>query len=125
MPSRSKAIKARGFYSARLLFIILVDDGPGKKRNRYDESVVVFKATDFDHAFTRALELGRKAETDYLNDKGQRVRWALVQVINLDWIGQKIDGKEVASDLHYRTDKKIISPKSKFHPEKSKPDGSF
>lgn len=116
---------ARGFYSARLLFIILVANGPGKKRNHHDESVVVFRAKSFDHAFKRALELGKNAETEYRNDKGQLVRWALVRILNLDWIGAKVDGKEVASVLHDRTAKKIIRPSTKFHPEKSKPNESF
>src|SRR4051812_26481167 len=101
---------SRGFYSARLLFIILVEGGPGKKRNHYDETVVVFKAASFDEAFARALTLGRKSETNYRNDDGHLVRWALVRVINLDWVGATIDGKEVASVLHYRVDKKAIPP---------------
>jgi hypothetical protein len=113
------------FYSARLLFMILVADGVGKKRNHCDESVIVFRAKDFDHAFKRALELGRERETDYNNQKGQRVRWALVEVLTLDWVGRRIDGKEVASVLHYRTSKKRVSPGSVFHPEKSKPAQTF
>ena len=113
------------FYSARLLFIILVADGPGRKRNHYDNSVVVFRARDFDHAFERALELGRGRETDYKNDKGQRVRWSLVKVFNLDWVGRTVDGKEVASWLHHHTGKERIPPDHVFHPERSKPEGSF
>src|SRR5437899_9795378 len=91
------------FYSARLLFIILVADGAGRKRNHYDDSVIVFRARNFDHAFKRALKLGRARETAYKNDKGQRVRWALVKIWNLDWVGPKVDGKEVASHLHCHT----------------------
>jgi hypothetical protein len=113
------------FYSARLLFIILVADGPGRKRNHYDASVIVFRARDFDHAFQRALQLGRGRETDYKNDKGQRVRWALVDIVNLDWVGRTVDGQEVASALHYRTSRKRIPPGRIFHPERSKPEGSF
>ena len=116
---------ARGFYSARLLFIILVADGAGKKRNHYDESIVVFRAVSFDDAFMRALAIGKKSETEYRNDKGQVVRWALVRVINLDWVGSKIDGKEVGSVLHFRVGTKAISPRTKFHPEKSKPESSI
>ena len=113
------------FYSARLLYIILVADGPGRKRNHYDESVIVFRARDFDHAFKRALDLGRKRETDYTNNKDQRVRWALVEIRNLDWIGRTVDGKEVASHLHYRTSDKRIPPGRVFHPERSKPTQTF
>ena len=113
------------FYSARLLFICLVDDGKPKKKNMYDDSVVVFKARDFDDAFKRAVEIGKAREQEYLNADGQKVRWALVEVLNLDWVGRKIDGAEVASKLHYRVSATPVGPKTKFHPEKSKPDGSF
>jgi len=113
------------FYSARLLFIILVASGTGRKRNHYDESVIVFRAKDFGHAFKRALQLGRAQETDYKNDKGQRVRWALVEIRNLDCVGPKMDGKEVASVLHYRTSRDRIPPGRVFHPERSKPESSF
>lgn len=113
------------FYSARLLFVILVAGRPGRKRNRYDESVIVFRARDFDHAFERALELGREREADYKNDKGQKVRWSLVEIINLDYVGRTVDGKEVASSLHYRIGKERIPPSRIFHPERSKPEGSF
>jgi hypothetical protein len=113
------------FYSARLLFAILVDDGRPRRKNHFDESVVVFRAKDSTDAFKRALKLGRSHETDYLSDKGQRVRWALVDILNLDWVGRKIDGKEVASRLHYRIQSRPIPANKEFHPERSKPEGSF
>ncbi len=102
------------FYSARLLA-----DGVGKKRNHYDEIVVVFRATDYDHAFKRALELGHSHETSYLNDKGQQVRWAFVKIIAIDWVGRKVDGIEVSFSLHYRTSVKPIAPDHVFRPETS------
>jgi hypothetical protein len=113
------------FYSARLLFVCLVDDGKPKKKNMYDDSVVAFRAQDFDDAFRRAVEIGKAREHSYLSPDGHKVRWALVEILNLDWVGRKIDGAEVASKLHYRVSAKRINPKAKFHPEKSKPDGSF
>ncbi|MFL6334497.1 MAG: DUF4288 domain-containing protein [Pyrinomonadaceae bacterium] len=113
------------FYSARLLFICLVDDGKPKKKNLCDDSVVAFRARDFDDAFRRAVEIGKAREQEYLNGGGQKVRWALVEVLNLDWVGRKIDGAEVASKLHYRVSAKPMRARAKFHPEKSKPDGSF
>ncbi|HVU26861.1 MAG TPA: DUF4288 domain-containing protein [Verrucomicrobiae bacterium] len=113
------------FYSARLLFIILVDDGKPKKKNHFDESIIVFRAKNFSDAFKRAIRLGKTQETNYLNDKKQRVRWTLVDILNLDCVGNKIDGKEVASRLHYRRQKKPIPTNKKFHPESSKPEQSF
>lgn len=91
------------FYSARLLFIILVDDGKPKKKNHFDETVVIFRAKDIDRAFKRAVQLGNANNSTYLNRKNQKVRWVLVEIISLDRIGRRIDGKEVASRLHYCT----------------------
>jgi hypothetical protein len=113
------------FFSARLLYIILVDDGRPKKRNHYDETVIIFRARDFNSAFKRALQLGRAQETKYLNHRKQTVRWVLVKIINLDCVGKKIDGKEVASYLHYHTSKTPIAPTTRFYPEKLKPEGSL
>lgn len=109
------------FYSARLLYIILVADGPGKKRNHYDETVIVFRARDHADAFERALEIGRSYETDYFNDKQQRVRWALTEIIAVDWVGRTVNGREVSSFLHYRTSEEPIAPDHVFHPERSQP----
>lgn len=109
------------FFSARLLFIILVGDGRSKKRNHYDETVIVFRAKDQEHAFKLALEIGRRQEADYLNDKDQRVRWVLTKVVAVDWVGRVINGKEVSSCLHYRVSKQPIAPDQIFHPENSHP----
>ena len=112
-------------YSARLLYVILVNDGRSRKRNDYDEVVIVFRARDCNSAFKRALKLGYAQETEYFNHRKQTVRWALVEILNLDRVGKKIDGREVASKLHCRTSKKPIAPTTRFHPEKSKPEESF
>ena len=113
------------FYSARLLFIIVVDDGRPRRRNHYDESVIVFRARNFDHAFRRALDLGGTREVSYRNHRGETVRWALVRIERLDLVGKKMDGNEVSSRLHYRMSKQAVSSRTRFHPERSKPGSSF
>ena len=112
------------FYSARLLYIVLVDGDP-RKRNHYDDRIIVFRAKDRADAFRRALRLGRKEETGYKNCYGKRVRWALVEIASLDRVGRKIDGAEIASRLHYRTSKKCIPPRRRFHPERSELSETF
>jgi hypothetical protein len=113
------------FYSARLQFVVLVDEGRPRKTHTWDEMVVVFRARDFSHAFTRALEIGRAQETEYLNCSGQKVRWALVEVENVDVVGKRVNGKEVASRLSRRRSKAAIPFDTDFHPEDSKPSQSF
>ena len=112
------------FYSARLIYYILVDDGRPRRRQHCDETVVVFRARDYDHAFARALELGHAAETEYLNGAGQTVRWAFATVETLDHVGSRLDGAEVGSRQHVRVLPKPLSAKVHFHPERSRPEHS-
>lgn len=109
------------FYSARLIVIILVDDDKPKKRNRHDEVIIVFKARNYEHAFERALELGRAQEHTYKNHKNQDVRWALVDVAQIHCIGPTIEDVEVASKLFSRTSATSISFNQQFEPEKRLP----
>lgn len=113
------------YYSSRLLYVILVDDGRPRRKNHYDESVVVFRARGFDHAFKRALELGRDREQEYTNAKGQRVRWALVEVATLDRVGPRLEGREVSSRLHDRVSPEAIPFAKRFHPRRSRPGQTF
>ena len=113
------------FFSARLLLIILVDDGKLRKRNHYDESTFIFRARDFEGALKRALSLGKAREVTYENSRGQAVRWAFVSVLTLDVVGRKIDGAEVSSRLHYRVSRRPVAYRTRFHPEKSTPSKSF
>jgi hypothetical protein len=109
------------YYSAWLVFIVLVDDGRPRKTHTYDDSIVVFRARDYDHAFERALELGRSQETEYTNPYGQKVRWALVEVLKLQRIGRRVEGQEVSSPLDRRRSKEPIPYGRQFHPERSRP----
>lgn len=113
------------FYSGRLMLVILIDDGRPRKTNDWDEIVVTFRARNFDHAFARAVEIGRTHETEYKNFKQQRVRWAFVQVMALDYVGKRVDGAEVASRMFRRRSKVAIPFSEKFRPEDSEPSQSF
>jgi hypothetical protein len=121
---RKKKATKQEYYSARLLYVILVDRAP-KKKNHYDESVIVFKATDFSNAFAKALSIGKANQAKFKNQYGEGVRWSLVEITTLDRVGPRIDGVEVASRLHPRTSARAIEFKQKFKPEKSKPSESF
>ena len=112
------------FYSARLLFAFVVTDGQARRRVLCDETVVVFRARTRDSAFRRALKLGRASEAEYLNNRQQTVRVALVSVETLDVIGTTIDGAEVASRLRDRVFARALSGRTRFHPERSVPTSS-
>jgi len=113
------------FWSARISLVVLVDEAKPRKTHLWDEIVIVFRAKDYKHAFTRALQIGRSHETEYLNCDQRRVRWALVEIENLDPVGRVMDGAEVASRLKHRRSKEPIPFDTVFHPENSDPGQSF
>jgi hypothetical protein len=109
------------FYSARLLYIVLVKDGKARKRNLYDECTFIYRARDSEHAVARAFEIGRAQEARYKNKFDQEVRWALVELLDIIRLGKKVDGVEVASRLHDRVSSRPVSFAQRFAPERSAP----
>jgi hypothetical protein len=84
-----------GWYTAQARLVVTVE---GEGGDRAYDSVFIFRAESFEHAMRRAVELGRAAECEYLNDHGQRVRWRFTEVLTLDFVcgmGQDLDGREV------------------------------
>ena len=71
------------WFSSRVRMICLIEPEGG---HDYMDSVFVFQSTDFDSAFTKALELGRKQESMYLNVENRQVVWKLKEIISLDVI---------------------------------------
>jgi hypothetical protein len=66
---------------------------------RYMDSIDVFRSTDVQTAFKRALELGKSQERPYLNVDQKKVMWKLAEVISLDMIAaESLDGVEVYSE---------------------------
>lgn len=112
------------FFSACLRFAVLVDDGRPRRRNTWCDSIVTFRARDWEHARDRALELGRKQETTYENRLGETVRWALVGVETVDMVGRRLDGVEVWSRMYTRVAREPVSPRKRFRPEASEPASS-
>jgi hypothetical protein len=83
------------WFSARIRLVCLLE---GSGAQRFQDSVVVFRARDFADAFRRALEIGRGHEEEYLNGDGERVAWRLKEVLSLDVVHGDLDGAEVSSE---------------------------
>jgi hypothetical protein len=86
------------------------------------DMIFIFRAKEFQDAFTRALELGRQTEEEYLNAYHERVRWRLKEVISLDMIRREsLDGAEVYSESFEVPADQHIPFDTEFHPEQSQP----
>ena len=64
----------------------------------YEDSVVIFRASGWDSALERALEVGRSMEESYGNPDDEMVRRRLIAIRTLDELGDELrDGREVYS----------------------------
>lgn len=101
--------------------VCLVDTGRRRRKNMCDEIVIVFRAQNQEQAIVRSLQIGRSHEHEYLNGKGQRVRWKLARVLNLDRVGKRVDGQEVASQLGWHETEEPLAFSHVFNPEEEPP----
>lgn len=106
------------WFSAKLRFAIMIEPVGADTLN---DCVVVFRATDFEPAFDKAISIGKAKEEKYKNAYGRIVAWKLVEIISLDILGPTIrDGQEVYSEPVHLRKKDVIPYGTKFRPRKSK-----
>ena len=92
-----------------------------KQQSTRDYPFIIFRANNHEHAFEKALQLGREQETVFKNIEGNDVRWALVKVEEIWELGENIDGIEIGSLMDvWKTDKPIPF-NFQFEPEKKRP----
>lgn len=107
------------WFSSKLRLVCLIE---GKGATRYQDSVYLFRADEFEEAFQRALDLGRACEESYLNPDNKRVYWRLKEIISLDIItADQLDGAEVYSEPVPLEEGVEISFDASFSPEASRP----
>lgn len=112
-------MSAKIWFSTKIRVVGLLESGGA---TGYRDSVFLIQAADFDDAFRRALEVGRAEERTYVNANGVNLRWALTEVISVDWLGEQLeDGKEVYSEpLELEVDPELRFD-TRFAPEQSTP----
>ena len=66
----------------------------------YEESVIVLQANKLRDAEKKALSIAKTNENRYLNEKGELVKWKLIQLVEIQELQDKLkDGLEVSSRL--------------------------
>lgn len=106
------------WFSAKMRFVILVEGTGGETLN---DRVYVFRSNDFPAALERALEIGRRGQSEYRNGDGMRVQWSLMEIISLDMLTADLDGAEVYSEPVHLPPEKVIPFDTTFRPEDSQP----
>lgn len=108
------------WYSAKLRFAVMVE--PVGSDHLYDR-VFLFRATDFDTAFERAISIGEAQQDEYSNHEGRRIVWKFTAVMNLDIIlDADLDGAEICAESHSLAEDERIPFAAEFKPRLSKPD---
>ena|ERR1700720_388035 len=93
-----------------------------KGLQHFMDSIYVFRSTDFEGAFRKALDIGRSQEKSYLNDADDLVVWSLKEIVSLDQIKpQSLDGAEVYSEPVEPAPSDSVPFSNAFHPEDSRP----
>jgi len=111
----------RKLYAARMLHVCVVDDGKPRRRNLCDETVKLLRASSDEDAWKQALKLGRAAQHQYRNSRGELVRWIFAEVASVSQVRANLHGAELSSRLHNRVFSKPITSRSRFHPAKREP----
>ncbi len=84
------------WFSAKCVLVSIIRGEP----NSFLNIVIVFKSTDFDSAFKKALALGHIKESSYTNNVGDIVSWKLVKIETLDMLNPfNAEGTEVYSEF--------------------------
>lgn len=111
------------WYSSNLRLVCLIE---GEGGVIYQDSVLLLRADSFEEAFTIAIRLGRRMESEYLNGENKRVRWRLKELISLDIIsGESLDGVEIYSEPNDLEPGLELAFEAEFQPEKSEPTQSI
>ena len=103
------------WYSAKLLYqSIHYRNNKRIKITRplYEEAIVVIDSKSESHAKKKVLDYAKKSKTEYLNSQNEKVKWELLQIIEIQEIGDIIeDGVEISSRFF-----KNISSFKRFDP---------
>ncbi len=106
------------WFSSKLRLGVIIE---GLGLVHYSDSLYLFKASDFEAAFKKALEIGRRNEQSYGNGDSQRVVWKLAEVVSLDIMrAESLEAAEIYSESVSGSDA-TLGIDHTFHPEQSSP----
>jgi len=110
----------RGWYSAMCAFLVEVGElGPV----HIQKNVYVVVADHFADAKTKILARALQDECAYWNADQEMVQWVLVEIVTLDYLGEKIEsGREIYSEPEFGDCRERY--RAPFRPDLSTPDPS-
>lgn len=107
----------QNWYSTKLRFLVLLET-TGAEHG--EDSIHLLRSDSFEAAHARALEIGRRAEHEYLG--GEQVRSRFKEIVTLDVLqAADLDGVEVHSEFTPLGDEEHYDFDHVFQPEASQP----
>jgi hypothetical protein len=86
------------WFLAKLVYRIIC--GAGQHTPQFDEQLRLIQAPDKDEAFEKAYTIGTNEEETFYNKQAQLVQWKFVNVSELHYLTELIDGAEVYSKIN-------------------------
>ena len=76
---------------------------------QFDEQLRLIHANNEEEAFEKAQQLGREEEDSFMNQKNQLVKWAFINIPELNKLPSLSDGMEIYSRVNeYENAKRFI-----------------
>jgi hypothetical protein len=85
------------WYLAKFVYRILCGDG--NHSPQFDEQLRLIAACNQEDAFCKAQDMGKKEEESFYNQKQQLVQWQFINISELYFLSDLIDGAELYSRI--------------------------
>ena len=86
------------WFLAKLVFRIIC--GQGEHTAQFDEQLRLIAASNENQAFEKASAMGHREEETFINQKKQLVQWQFINVSELYYLSELIDGAELYSRIN-------------------------
>lgn len=87
------------WYITKLVFQIVNNSN----MHQFDEQLRIIKATDYNEAIEKALQIGRMEEDEFLNVDNHKVYWKFKAITHLSHIQNMESGSELCSQIIEKT----------------------
>lgn len=73
--------------------VFQITSGDGVHRPQFEEQMVLINASNSDEAFQKSIDLGNKAQEQFVNEVGELVIWKFINTAQVHAVGDLTDGK--------------------------------
>jgi Domain of unknown function (DUF4288) len=91
-----------GDATQRMYAAVLVYESASSDRPLYEETITLLRADSTTHAEERARDFARTRETEFVNERGEVIKWTLKHLVDVSEVSDDMgDGAEIYT-RHFR-----------------------